>query len=181
MSGAALRRAMESRLRTEMGLRDGECKIMDDGQPAPASGILFIAVHPGNWRANEPADYYLDEFIGVDVTISLKNGHGHIDRWGEKLMGTAVDAFEFIARKVISLVHANYALLTTANGLIAGDSAKFVEPLRFVVADAKTQERGADWWGGAAKTNTPIGRSMELSFDRARRVQEIAELDPEWE
>lgn len=188
MSGSAYRLAIRDRLREQLELNQGECEIQEDGRPAPRAGHTFVAIHPGSWNARYPADYHLDEVIGVKVTISLKSGRYPSDTTGRNLTGNSQDAdlppFELLARQIIAEVHKNYTTMQAANDNIGNDSAGFIEPLQFTSAP-EPQHRSAEWWSRANPPSArqsqppgPAGMSQTITFDGARRIQRQQELDP---
>lgn len=190
MSGSAYRLAIRDRLRTQLGLTTGECDLTRGPEPHPSAGHTFIAIHQGSWSTRQPSDNYLDEVIGVHVTISLKAGRYPGDRWGTTLAGNSSDAdlppFELIARRIIAQIHLNHTLRGEANDNIANDSAGFIEPLRFLRAAGPPRNQMPEWWSATPPARrgqrptavTPAGMSQTLIFDGARRIQAQAELDP---
>lgn len=184
MSGSAYRLAIRNQLRTALGLGAHECDLTPGPEPHPRAGHTFIAIHPGGWATRQPSDNYLDEVIGVLVTISLKAGRYPKDRWGPTVTGNSSDVdlppFELIARRIIAETHLSHTLRTAANDLIANDSSGFVEPMRFMRAAGPPQDRPPEWWSvtNQQKNSQPAGMSQTLVFDGARRIQTVAELDP---
>lgn len=152
--------------------------IQLDGQPNPACGESFYAIHPGEWRGDS-ADADLEELFGVSVTVTRRLGQAPLDRWGTDVWAKIVSGMDVICRKIVTAIHKNYAVLNAANAILEGESplqGGFVEPLQFLNASA-LQQKGPDWFNAENLENSHryanAGFAQTLSFGRARRVQDI--------
>ena len=162
---------------------ESECDTSRSPQPAVSAGKLFIAVHPGGWKAGRPLDYAYEEIVGVNVTVNYRGTEFQLDRW-EKVAGIVDEGVEFVSRKVIAAVYTDpIALVNRANTILnlAGQASQFIPGifLRFQKAEPCV-ERKAEWWGARAnKEDGPIGMSQTLIFDGAVRAENLTSLQYE--
>lgn len=161
------------RSKSGLGLDDRMCGEQIDGQPPPNAGQLYYGVHESSWTANDTDDA-LDEYFGVNVTITLRMGNVPADRRGL----VVVHDLRKKARECVAMLHKNYAVLDFANAEIGAADNGFIEPLLFQNA-LNTQVRGPDWfWAeGSDNADSNVGVSITLTFGGARRIQVVAEQD----
>jgi len=146
------------------------CDEQPDGQPPPNAGQIYVSVHEGSWTNTQ--DECLDEYCGVNVTVTLRAGFTPQDR---KAL-TLNRRLRVIRAQIRAAVHNNYTLMNLANTKLVSDFGHadngFIEPLRFRNA-GKIDVKGPDWfWADADTKGTPAsGVACTLVFERARRVQ----------
>jgi len=146
------------------------CDEQPDGQPPPNAGQIYVAVHEGSWTNTQ--DECLDEYCGVNVTVTLKAGFVPKDRTALKLL----QRLRLIRAQIRAAIHNNYTLMNTANlkltAAFGHATNGFVEPLRFRNA-GKPEPKGPDWFFAEAdvKITPTSGIACTLVFERARRVQ----------
>lgn len=150
-----------------LSLPASECDEQPDGQPPPNAGQVYYAVHEGNWRNNH--DEHLDEYMGVNVTITVKAGFSPKDRQNIAILR------DLRARRanLRRAIHNNYVLMNLANSKLTqalGPDNGFVEPLRFRDG-GKPEPRGPEWFFAEGKNHVEAGVSATLRFENARRVQ----------
>ena len=181
MSLAALCLAVKDQLQDELGLDDGKCALMMDGQPPPSCGELFVAVHPGGWRPESDPDMGTDEQFGVYVTITRRKGYSPQDREGMAVWALAETGLDAVARRVFAALHKRYEVLAAANKIIgqtptAASPVGFVEPLR-IESVGDPEPKGPDWFtadspkGSGKYANA--GVAVVLRFGGARRLQRL--------
>jgi hypothetical protein len=158
------------------------CTIMADGRPPPRCGEVFVAVH----QHGQMGDMMnaLDEYYGWDVTLTMRVTIP-LDRVGEQLLSKNLAAdvarkigFNYRAQQLKTLLHMNWFLLQDANNNLvelypqAPVVYGFAEPAQFVNMDDPDFVGGA--WFSAKVDSDDIGLMAALHFDRARRLQPIA-------
>lgn len=182
MSQLAILKAVRDQLRLPvngggLGYAAPQCEVQFNGQPPPNCGEVFVAVHPGGWRAEEVEG--LAEEFGVAVTVTVRVGKAPLDRMGPNaLVGPTGEALTQRLEAIRALLHMDkgaYPVLALANATIGSGANGFVEPLRFL--DGGTpQECGPDWfstdWDGGGRL-PPVGIAQTLTFGRAKRYQTV--------
>jgi hypothetical protein len=184
MSQRALTLAVVQRLQEKLGLDRTGCDVRPPpGKPIAMAGQTFISVVDGSGSAND-LDYGLDEYCGVEVTVSVRAGWVPDDRAGTDLIEAGNESPETqglnaLCEKVRAVLHMDYrTILVLANSIIgAGVANGFFEPLR-LRAPGKVQERHADWFSATEAENDNgtlnVGYSRTLGFAGARRIQEVS-------
>lgn len=181
MSQRALLLAVRNVLRLQppagLGLANGQCEVMFDGQPPPNCGELFAAVHPGDWQATDVEG--IDERYGFDITVTVRVGKVPRDEIGlNALVGPTGKSLDDWLEKIRALLHLdNQAdqVLSSANMIIGAGANGFVEPPRFRGASLP-EPRGPEWFLAEAHSHgpmPPVGLSQTLTFGGARRVQRM--------
>ncbi len=165
------------RSKSGLGLDDRMCDEQLDGQPPPNAGQLYYGVHSGSWNgSSQESGETLDEYYGVNVTITLRIGNVPTDRRGV----VAIRDLRKKAAECRAMLHMSYATINYANAHEEITSANngFIEPLVFQNA-LNEQFRGPDWFWAEGMDNAEanVGVSITLSFGNARRVQVVAEQD----
>lgn len=143
-----------------------------DGRPLPAQAEVSVMIHSSRWT--NQYDEGIDEYHGVNITVSFKGGKVPIDRWGPEMLEKEAAGLDFVLEKIKAYVHSNYVIMNTANVLInstLGTSNGFVRPLFFRDGGSPMPKGGA-WWTGRGKEQMG-GLAQVLRFDDAERVQTI--------
>lgn len=182
MSLDALLIAARDRIRTVLAaapvnLIAAECEVMGGPQPPPRAGKRFFSVHPGGgWTCNSRET--LDEYLGFQVTITVKAAEPPSDRVGTTRLARASTGLIAYAELVSKKLHMSYATMDAANVILNAaenpDEETFKEPAQFAGA-ADAVARGPEWFGtdpveGASRF---LGLSMTLTFRNARRLRPI--------
>lgn len=162
------------------------CEVQFDGAPPPTCGMYFIAVHAAGWENRNENGTCLDEFYGVDVTVTVRATVQPKDRLGPNLLaGPGGQCLDVILEGLRAFVSGNYTLMTLANTGAAysiGDgvtASGFKTPLWFKNGDIP-QEQGPAWFSAEGDTledsltPAPTGLSQTLHFGESNRVQDIA-------
>lgn len=162
-----------------IGYGKAECEIMDDGRPPPRCGNVFVAVHDGQEKSDR--DNQLMESYEFKVTLTMRITIP-LDRVGDQML------YRNIARQLIGeregmrakadqlrrLLHMNWTLLELANQNLSnwlnGEVYGFSEPARFVGGTTKPRLVGGEWFT-ADPDAEDVGAVVELSFERAKRMQ----------
>ena len=180
MSQAALCLAVKARLQSVLTWDDNTCDVMFDGQPKPMAGELFVAVWPGSWTTNDIEG--LDEYFGVNVTVTRKFGYSPKDRGGTELWTKAVMGMEALLNRIKVALHHDVggdAIMAAANAIINATSTHngFIEPLRFRNG-GRPELKGPDWFEATPEGEgwSIAGVAQTMMFDRARRVQTIESM-----
>src|ERR1700722_15885650 len=63
-----------------LGFKTTECEVMFDGQPPPACGEVFVAIHEGEWANSATYDEGREDFIGIEITVTRRTGFVPYDR-----------------------------------------------------------------------------------------------------
>lgn len=179
MSQRAIIAATVEYLRQQLSLSPDECAETPDGQPTPAGGEWFYGVWDGSWTNTE--DEYLDEYIGLTLTISGRVNRVPPDRVGPEFVSVPDTGLSDRCRWCVLHLHNNYPVMNAANAIIAQDGTGalgFVEPLRFREVGRRTPRRGSWWHGRPPKGQRVAGYSQTLTFARARRAQEPLNFQP---
>jgi hypothetical protein len=179
MSQSALLRAVKARLQNVLEMTDKECNIMYGGQPPPAAGQRYVAIHEGGWKFDpQDVDYGTSETFGVKVTVTWRVAHAPLDKIGSDIIQKAVTGMEPMLREINAALHQNYAdVMNEANDLIEDPNDKFVEPLWAYGPDGPTQIKGAGWfYAEPGEESEQVGVARTLVFDGAKRIQAIATM-----
>src|SRR5262245_33459739 len=141
MSARALQLAAKYQVQTLLTLDDASCDLMFDGQPKPACGEQFIAIHEGEWAAGGHGDADLTEVFGLAVTLTRRVNYAPQDQRGTEVLQKITNGMNAILRRIVVLLHKNWIMLTdltnsnAANAIInlesGGVRAGFCEPLVF--------------------------------------------------
>ncbi len=165
--------AVVAHLRTKLSLGAEFIDNQEDGKPPPVCGQEYYAISQGEW-SNDAANY-LDERLGVDVTITLRTPFAPVDR--------SNDAVGKVLRRkanaVKAALHMDYGVLALADTALTSANQGFIHPLVFLGCDRPTV-RGADWFWAEnddGRSVDPSGLSITLKFGRAQRVQRIEEQE----
>lgn len=180
MSLEALCQAVKNHLQAQLELSDAECDLVAEGQPVPMAGQEFLGIHDGGWDG-QSLDYDLDELCRVQVTLTRRIGEYPLDRLGADLIWKATSGLGPRLRRIITLLHKNYAVMNAANALIDAEAGTaqngFVTPLWFLGASGP-QFRGPEWFYGTLREVGKdvfgmYGISRTLTFGKAQRVQRV--------
>lgn len=176
--------AIRDHLQNIFGVDRNSCDVGFDGQPKPVAGELYIAVYPGTWQGDHGA-HDLDEYFGVNVTVSRRLGAVPMDRWGSDILDKALDGLEAVCRQINQAIHKNYTLMQIANSVYLGNVsappspfAIFSEVLSFNSA-GNPELKGPDWFSAPdlasefEQTWAYSGVAQTLAYVRARRTQQI--------
>jgi hypothetical protein len=163
--------AVRDAIRDAFGLDQTGCQVTIDGRADPACGEWFVAVHAGS-TTNSGRNGYLDELVGLSVTVTRRTGFSPVDRLGEE----AVFDLLGYASRVKALIHMDYPLiLSRANALLDGVGTTtngFVEPLMF-----QTQQyegpKGPSWFWSEGVDDGITGLAVTLAFGGARRLVHV--------
>lgn len=144
------------------------CDVTVDGRPPSNCGEVFVAVHAGGFRGNNPE--ILDAFHSLNITLTFRCADTPFDRLGMNVIVQQSLGMGELCQKIVEIVGFNYEILRIANDRIPTDVNRWVEPLRFSSA---TPPRlvGGEWF----HANDPNAREealvQSISFGEARRVQ----------
>lgn len=181
MSQRTLTVAVRNQIRTTLVLGDSSllCEVMFDGQPPPACGEWFYAVHPGDWTG-QSQDADLEEMIGVMVTVTRRLGYAPHDRYGPEVWAKAIDGLDVQLRKIVVAIHHSHVVRAAANTLMGSDTETegqfgFTEPLRFL-SGGRPEPKGPEWFSADATSGgkyANAGVAQTLTFGLAKRCQDI--------
>ncbi|MBW1953239.1 MAG: hypothetical protein JRI66_09180 [Deltaproteobacteria bacterium] len=176
MSLSALLIATRDQIRHSLSLRESDCLVMPDGQPLPLCGEQFIAVHGAAWGPGpSPQESAVDEYFGVECTITRRIGHAARDRLSDEFFLRASQGIEATARKLIAALLKNrYTVMENANKLIPHEYG-FVEPFRWSGCDPTPRVVGPEWFF-SSEPEGPTGLVFTVRFDNARRVQPFSKM-----
>lgn len=161
-----------------IGYGAAECEIMDDGRPPPRCGSVFASVHGG--REKSDRDNQLMENCEFKVTLTMRIVVP-LDRVGDQMLYRNLvrqligerEGMRAKADQLRRLLHMNWMMLALANknlcDWLSGEVYGFCEPARYTGA---TEPRlvGGEWFTADPDADD-IGAVIELSFERARRMQ----------
>ena len=184
MSMQALLVAVTDRVRRQLGYTAEQCAVRPDGAPDPASGEVFVAVHPLGFRNTDDGAHRLDEEVEVGVTLTMRSGWLPVDRFGPELVAKDNTGLYARAEAIRALCHMDYTAINNANTAIGAGENGFVEPLKFRSCSAVRPQLPV--WFSAEGTSlnerqvkshvdATCGMSVELTFGGARRVQTLEE------
>lgn len=161
---------------------------MDDGQPPPRAGNVFVAVHGGRSRPGDANERNLYELFGFSVTLTMRVtvpldrvGDQQIARNLELLPLATRQGFNARVEQLRGYLHSNWArvVLTgqtpnSANDNLAawatGTVYGFTEPMRYQGPDGPARLVGGEWFASDPESED-IGIVMEMRFDNAKRFQ----------
>jgi len=179
----ALLRAIRTRLRTEMILRDSQCDVeLDDQLPAIAEETYFTIMAAGSTPGprHSSSGGVWDFLINVRVVVYQRCAHVARDRKTDLFLDlqTGLNAK---LDGVIRLLDQSYALTTAAKALLVGTTAsagEFPEPFRSFQPDANFRTVVSDPYNaaqvGAFPADPVVGLSRGVTFQRARFMSERA-------
>lgn len=173
----------------------GACELTDYGRPTVSyQGLVFYSINSGRRRANanQPVNYYLDEYYDFRVTISIKTAHIPRYRIGDVSIDDTDTGIQALADLAIVSLNGYLALAEDANDLILdayGETHDTATHALFITGEKATFQGAGDpvprpgWWFGANvkeslsnyKEEVPMGLSMELSFTGLRLIREIGQ------
>lgn len=178
MSIGAVAKATRDALQTAFSLDSNSCEVGFDGQPKPACGEKYYAVHQVSHGAVS-GDWDLGEEYQLAVTITLRMGFAPKDRWGISVW-LATGGLEELCRQAIVSIHHNQALRIAANVYITGGaSGKILTPLQFIRLDNPTP-RDYSWFTAAQPEGDrppECGASQTITFGKCQRCQSIPDMD----
>ena len=178
------------------------CDVEHNGKPPPFSGQFFIALHQGTCRNQDQNGLSRDELYQVLVTLTYRTDIIPPDMLGSDLLLASPDSgvtpgLNLLWDAIVTALHMSYGtgglsgtpgVLDLAGGAynasggawtggqpysLASSVQGFVEPLRF--GTVTTPETCTpDWFWAEGQDNAPTGVKVQLTFNDARRVQEIA-------
>lgn len=174
MSLTALLVAVRDTLREKIPLAVEECGIQPDGQPPPSAGRRYVAIHPTLWspEITQGNSNVLDETFSLACTLTFRIPARPRDQQMEAFFLEALDGMDTLARNIVSLLHASYDILDSAN--LRLNTQNFIEPLWFAGADASPRGVDATWfWSDNPNPRDQqlCGYALEIRFQGARRVQ----------
>ncbi len=179
MSLSALLTAVRNHLRSELDIKSEECDCQPDGQPQPAFGSRYIAVHPTSWTPGDTRiDHGIDELFGVTCTITIRVSAVPRDRlMGEKFL-KSLTGIEALARATAAVVHQNYDVMNAANAMIGGDH-KLMQPLFWNGTQMPPRMETGTWvWSTkAAEMDLVAALVLPVRFGNARRIQSYAQME----
>lgn len=170
----ALLTAVRADLRSFIGGESVKlCEVRVDGQPPPAAGQWFYAIHPGRISGDTSQTTHLDQTYSFAVTITRKSGGGPNDRQGQALL---LDSDMLLDRvdAVIDRVHGRGEIIALANGYIPGTAGTgFYEPPRFQSAE-RVEFCEPDWFfaGGSESDVHVAGLRVTINFGEARYTKD---------
>lgn len=170
MSIGSLLIAVRDKLRdslTQVDSPEQNIRLGMNGQPIPTAGGIYVAVHLRDWANPEPQlTSLLKEESGVIVTISIRSRRNPEDRDPDSVLVKASRGLTDIAEQVMSAIHGNSALTSSAGR---------IEPLRWIACIGPTEQfkdwyRSGDPFDGDAQ---PAGYSLEVVFSGAGKITAI--------
>lgn len=173
MSMEALLFAVRNQLRAKLNYSPQVCEIMPDGKPSPGAGEKFVAVYFGYENDAGSHGESLDQYFGVNVTLSVRIAKAPIDRVGPDIIAVAGTGLLAEARRIQAIIHMDpdgYAIVKAANVLIGPNFNGFIEPLQWTSTNYLGVQ-GAAWY--RSKKGTASGVAVTLAFGKARRVEKI--------
>ncbi len=166
---SALNQAVAEWLKEDLGLSDGEVGVNSRGRPPASAGMVYVAVHGGDWSNGMPGSQ-LDLHVGLSVTVSVKLGHVSMDRWQHVGTVESETGLDMISVRVVKSLHDKYGVIALANEKLDDGDTPYMEPLRFV-RSGEPQDRDANWWSGSVtKSQGPLGLSRTMQFTGARNI-----------
>ncbi len=183
MSMHALLLAVRNHLRTTLTLSEKECDLTPpNGQPPPACGPHYYAVHEGQIAPNVSYSDF-DEVYSVSVTVTVRLRGSPWDRTAQNVLYGDDKSLDRRARSVAAAVHQDTIdnrIINAANLLeqmlppAEGSTVQgFYEPLRYAGMDT-ARGVGPDWFSAdpAKMGAMDCGYSKTIRFTGARRTQE---------
>lgn len=153
---------------TQVDTPEQNIRLGMNGQPIPTAGGIYVAVHLRDWNNPEPQlTNLLKQESGVIVTISIRSRRNPEDRDPDMVLVRASQGLTDIAEQVMSALHGNSALTTSAGR---------IEPLRWIACNGPT-EQYKDWYRSEDPIDRdaqPAGYSLELIFAGAGKITGIA-------
>lgn len=180
MSQSILMQAVRDLLRLPVGaggtgdgldLADTECEVMFDGQPPPACGERFVAIHAGSWTNRGGYSLGREDVVGVEVTVTRRVAFTPRDRPFVALR-TASNALDRLVDQIIAKLHMNYAVTNATNLSLGGAVNGYIVPLVFLGC-GRPEPKGPDWFSSDAESTTAVGVTRTISFGEAQRDQTI--------
>lgn len=184
---SALLEAVAARLITALGgsagLPASAVGVMDDGQPPPNAGGVFVAVWDGGERADGSRNkaHALSARMSVRVTLTVKLHARPADRAGRDLITKAESGVLDRAAEIRDALHGQYPVVGAANVLMGNTSPTdygFAEPLLFSGRTA-VEAKGPGWFWSAAHADTnpqaPAGLATTLTFADALFEKPVAQ------
>ncbi len=173
MSMPDLLTAVRNRIRSVLSYAAFECDVQPDGSPEPASGQVYVSVHPGSVRNDDMES--LDETFEVLVTITLKVGYLPVDAFGPQVILKASTGLYARAEAIRKTCHMDYTAMTAANTALGGSVNGFIEPLSYR-GMGRPEVKGPAWFNAEDDPDPPAGLALELRFDGARRKQTLESM-----
>ena len=185
MSGILLRETVRDMLRQHLGfkgIREIQCRVMDDELATPEPHQVFIGISPGRWKqwGGWKLGPTLDEEFGLSVTVSAKNGAIQPQLYGELIVQKKIGitscgiGIEALCREIITFLHDNPDVACTMNAAI-GDTQ--VTGGLFFADGGRAERKQASWWMcPCKKEDSPIGMSQTVQFYGLRRTQASGSL-----
>lgn len=159
------------------GYGTAQCDIRDDGQPPPAMGDIFVAVHQGASRST--MKNALNEYFGFNVTLTMRATVPY-DRIGDQMLARKLAkevGFNRRAEQLRAFLHQNWGILQDANQYLIDMETNanvvygFCEAAQYAGMEIPALV-GAAWF--LAESDERTGLKAELRFEDARRLQPIA-------
>lgn len=173
----ALLAAVRNGVRKDLGYDVRNCEVMDSGQPPPACGDIFAAVHQGGVTSD--MQNALDEWYDFAVTLTQRVTIP-LDRVGDEMLAKKLARKTGFNRRAHALkvyLHMAWGLLQDANQYIVDVSPDaptvygFCEPAHFESMDLPVLVGGE--WFAAEPEAQDVGLKAELRFAGARRLQAL--------
>lgn len=176
--------AVRDQLRTVCSFTDLECEARNDPQPLPTMGKRYIGVYPGECRGGPHSDQGIQEYIGVNVGITIRLSGTPSDRIGQDLYLKALVGMEALSRKVQLAVHRNYDVMGAANTIIGAavdtispsfTSQKFITPLEWQYTTPVPEVKLGDWFltDNENEIAKKHGLYVDIRFAGAHRPQQL--------
>lgn len=165
-----------------MNYGTAECEIVDNGQPPPRCGNVFVAIHGGKTRPGKANDNNLFELYDFMVTLTMRVTIP-LDRVGDQLIARNIpltinnvpaaqrQGFDAKIEQLRAYLHMNWAITVlrgrtpnSANDNLAawatGTVYGFAEPARYHGAEVPILQ-GGEWIGVEPEYERYSGKKSE--------------------
>jgi len=147
-------------------LNENMCDVTVDGRPPTNCGEIFVAIHPGGFRGNNPE--ILDAIHSMYITVTFRCAKTPFDRVGMKVIVDQTLGMGDFVQTIVQYVGMNYQILNMANSRIDPQLNRWVEPLRFSSA-SPPRFVGGEWFH--ANNAQEEALTQTITFGEARRTQ----------
>ena len=145
-----------------------------DGRPPPSCGPIFLAVWSGGGRRRGNSSDGLDQYFGVNVTLTLRT----VQPFDRSIRHR--DDVENRLNDVVALVHQDryaHSIILAANAMAGYRQASVVDPTKHVgfcqalgwAGTDDCREVGGEWF--LSQSAKHAGVTQTAHFDGARRTQ----------
>lgn len=178
-------------------LKGAKIEVNEDGQPYPASGNIFVAVHNARYRDIAPSgSYYRHEVYGFDVTLSVKTAFLQSAQRPQVAIDEIGRGLHTLAQTVVNTLSGRLDTVDDINNYMVEhlpQEYRFTVGIPFrMTGNTDAVPRSPEWWGKPdqvadtlppnysklpkpAGPPAPEGYSVQVSFDGAERIAEITE------